>query len=76
MFVESLLWHHSDAHFRLQESWDKFKTYPYHVLYATLMHPAFLRHGRIVLNHTAVMLTLGYVVSLIHRSLVDFPSPR
>ena len=31
-----------------------FKTYPYHVLYDTLMHPAFLLDGRIFLNHNVL----------------------
>ena len=33
-------------------SWDKFKTYPYHVFYDTVINPAFLFDERIILYHT------------------------
>ena len=43
-----------------------FKTYPYHVLYDTLMHPAFLLDGRIFLNHT-MLEDIGFKVHAIGR---------
>ena len=43
-----------------------FKTYPYHVLYDTLMHPASLLDGRIVLNHN-VLDGIGFKVHAIGK---------
>ena len=56
-------------------SWDKFKTYPYHVLYDTLMHPAFLLDGRIVLNHT-VLEDIGFKVHAIGKEAKDQKGSR